>query len=67
MKIGIVINTSDAKSVWNAFRFANTYLSQNHEVKIFLLGPAVEIGQIKGERFNVAKQSERFLQLGGKS
>ncbi len=65
MKIGIVINTNDPETVWNAFRFANTSLLENHEVKVFLLGRGVEIEQIKDEKFNVTTQTARLLQAGG--
>ncbi len=65
MKIGIVVNTNDPETVWNAFRFASTCLLENHEVRVFLLGRGVEIEQIKDERFNIAKQTDRFLQVGG--
>jgi len=43
MKIGIVIGTNEAEVVWNAFRFGNTSLKSNHEVKVFLINKGVEI------------------------
>jgi sulfur relay (sulfurtransferase) complex TusBCD TusD component (DsrE family) len=35
MKLGIVISTNDAEEVWNAFRFGNVALKQNHTIKVF--------------------------------
>jgi formylmethanofuran dehydrogenase subunit C len=32
MKLGIVISTNEAEEVWNAFRFGNVALKQNHTV-----------------------------------
>lgn len=38
---------------------------KEHQVKIFLLGQAVEIEGIKSEKVNVKKQLESLNQLGG--
>lgn len=65
MKIGIIISNTDPELVWNALRFANTAILEDHQVKIFLLGQAVEIESIKSEKFNVKEQLERLNQLGG--
>ena len=42
MKIGIIIETKEFEKAWNAFRFAVTAKKQGNEVKIFLMGEAVE-------------------------
>ena len=42
MKIGIVLETKEHEKAWNAFRFATTGRKQGHEVKMFLMGEAVE-------------------------
>jgi uncharacterized protein involved in oxidation of intracellular sulfur len=65
MKIGIIISQTDHETVWNALRFANTSLLEEHQVKIFLLGKGVEIESIENEKFNVKEQLERLKQLGG--
>ncbi len=65
MKIGIILSNTDPEVVWNALRFANTAILEQHQVKIFLLGQAVEIESIKSEKFNVKEQLERLNQLGG--
>jgi uncharacterized protein involved in oxidation of intracellular sulfur len=65
MKIGIVISTNDPEVVWNAFRFGNVSLQENHEVKIFLMNKGVEIEEIKSERFNVKEQMDSFIKKNG--
>jgi uncharacterized protein involved in oxidation of intracellular sulfur len=42
MKIGIVIYSNDAETVWNAFRLGNFALKERDEVKVFLLAKGVE-------------------------
>lgn len=65
MKIGIVLSTTEPETVWNALRFANTAVLEDHQVKVFLLGQAVEIESIRSEKFDVGEQLERLGQLGG--
>jgi hypothetical protein len=65
MKMGIIISSTDPEVVWNALRFANTAILESHQVKIFLLGAAVEIDSIKSEKFNVKEQLDKLNQLGG--
>jgi sulfur relay (sulfurtransferase) complex TusBCD TusD component (DsrE family) len=66
MKIGIILSNTDPEVVWNGLRFANTaILEGEHQVKIFLLGQAVEIESIQSEKFNVKEQLGRLNQLGG--
>jgi uncharacterized protein involved in oxidation of intracellular sulfur len=66
MKLGIIVNTKDPETAWNALRLGNEALSGKHEVSIFLLGSGVEIQDIKDETFNVAEALQRFLTDGGK-
>lgn len=65
MKIGIILSNADPEVVWNALRFANTAILDEHEVKVFLLGKAVEIDSIKDEKFDVKVQIVKLNQLGG--
>ncbi|HLE34781.1 MAG TPA: DsrE family protein [Nitrososphaerales archaeon] len=65
MKIGIIISTTDAEIIWNALRFANTAILEDHQVKIFLLGAGVEIENVRSEKFNLKEQLEKLNQLGG--
>ncbi len=66
MKIGIVLNTKEPETVWNALRFGVTALLGGHEVKAFLLGHAVEIEKIYDAKFDVSAQVQKFLSAGGK-
>jgi uncharacterized protein involved in oxidation of intracellular sulfur len=65
MKLGLVISSNDAETVWNAFRFGNFALGQKDEVKIFLLAKGVEAEQIGNDRFDVKQQMEKFVANGG--
>ncbi len=65
MKIGMIIETKEHEKAWNAMRFAVTAKKNNHEVKVFLMGEAVEIVTIDDEKYNVVAQIDQFEQLGG--
>jgi uncharacterized protein involved in oxidation of intracellular sulfur len=66
MKIGIVISTNEPEVVWNAFRFGNMALKENHTVKVFLISKGVEAECIKDEKFNVTEQLRSFVESKGK-
>jgi len=51
IKIGVVLNTNDAETCWNCFRFGNEALSKNHSVEVFLLGKGVELEGVKDAKF----------------
>jgi uncharacterized protein involved in oxidation of intracellular sulfur len=61
MKIGIVLSTNNPEEVWNAFRFGNVALKENHAVRVFLVNKGVEAEEIKSERFPVKEQLQLFL------
>ncbi len=61
MKIGIILNTNDAETCWNSFRFGNEALAKSHSVKIFLLGKGVEIENVKDDRFLLLEGSIKKL------
>jgi len=65
MKIGIMLSTNDPEEVWNAFRFGNVALKENHEVKVFLVNKGVEAEDIKSERFVVRDQLQSFIENKG--
>jgi len=60
MKIGIIIETNNPESCWNAVRFGNTALKKSHSVKIFLMGSGVEIESISTAKFNTITLLEEF-------
>ena len=65
MKIGIIIETKEPEKAWNAFRFAVTAKKQNHDVKVFLMGEAVECEGLTHEKYNVDEQLKTFVRNGG--
>lgn len=65
MKIGIILETKEYEKACNAFRFAITAKKQGHEVKLFLMGEAVECERLTHEKYNVNEQLKNFVSLGG--
>ncbi len=65
MNIGIIIETKELEKAWNAFRFAVTSKKQGHEVKVFLMGEAVECEGLTHEKYNVDEQLKLFVSVGG--
>ncbi len=65
MKIGIIIETKEYEKAWNAFRFAVTAKKQGNEVKVFLMGEAVECEGLTHEKYNVDEQLKNFIAIGG--
>ncbi|MBS3142192.1 DsrE family protein [Candidatus Woesearchaeota archaeon] len=66
MKIGIILNTNDAETCWNCFRFGNEAMSKNHSVKVFLLGKGVEVESVQDAKFPLLKGSvEKFIKNSG--
>jgi uncharacterized protein involved in oxidation of intracellular sulfur len=63
--IGIVINSNDVETVWNAFRFANYSKKQGDTVSIFLLGKGVELDDLVKSDKNIKEQTDTFLSNGG--
>ncbi len=64
-KIGVIINTKDPEICWNAMRFGLTALLDGHEVKVFLMGAAVEIEGISHPKFNPSEIIKSFQEEGG--
>lgn len=65
MRIGIIIETKEFEKAWNAFRFAVTAKKQEQEVKVFLMGEAVECEGLTHEKYNVNEQLKMFVSIGG--
>ncbi len=66
MKLGIVISSNEAESVWNAFRLGVFSQKAGDGTKVFLLGKGVESENIKDAKFNVPEQMKTFVAAGGK-
>lgn len=65
MKLGVILNSKDPETAWNALRLGNEALRKGYEVKVFLLGGGVEIENIKNGDFAVAKVLGEFLNSRG--
>ena len=65
MKIGVILETKELEKAWNAFRFATTAKKQDHEVKVFLMGEAVECEELTHEKYDVSGQLKAFVDAGG--
>lgn len=65
MKIGIVIYSTDAETVWNAFRLGVFSLQQGDQVKVFLMAKGVECENLDTSNFNVTEQMQSLVDGGG--
>ena len=65
MKLGIVIYSDNAETVFNGFRLANFSLKKNDKVKVFLLAKGVEAEDLSNEQFNIKDQMESFITNNG--
>jgi len=65
MKIGIILETREYEKAWNAFRFAVTAKKSGNEVKVFLMGEAVECEGLTHVKYNVDEQLKLFISVGG--
>jgi len=61
----IILETKESEKAWNAVRFANTALKNAHEIKLFLMGEAVECTNLSHERYNVKVQLKELVELKG--
>ena len=65
MKLGIVIYSNDAETVWNAFRLGVFSRKQGDAVSVFLLGKGVEAESLGSSKFDVIGQMRSFSEAGG--
>ena len=65
MKLGIILETKEYEKAWNALRFATTARNRGHEVKVFLMGEAVECESLSHEKYDVAGQLNTYIKAGG--
>ncbi len=66
MKLGIIIYSTDAETVWNAFRLGVFALKQKDEVTVFLLASGVECESLDNDRFPVSAQMQELVAHGGR-
>lgn len=65
MKLGVIIETKELEKSWNAMRFAVAAKNSGHEVKVFLMGEAVEIETLHADKFDVSAQVKAFHEANG--
>lgn len=65
MKIGIILETNEPEKAWNGIRFANTALTEGHEVKLFLISAGVEVEIITDTKYKVQQQLRTFAERKG--
>ncbi|MGC1454779.1 MAG: DsrE family protein [Nitrospirota bacterium] len=66
MKIGIIISSNDAETVWNAFRYGNFALKEGDAAKVFLTGKGVEAEPLDKGKFAVTQQMKDLVKAGEK-
>lgn len=66
MLLGIILNTNNPETAWNAMRLGNEAIEQGNKVSLFLLGSGVELEQLADDRFDIPAVLRRFLDSGGK-
>ena len=66
MKLGIVIYSNDAETVWNAFRLGVFALKKGDAVRVFLIAKGVECEAIDSNQFKVTEQMRALIDGGGK-
>jgi len=65
MKIGIVIYSNDAETVWNAFRLGNFTLKSGDAVSVFLMAKGVECESLSTNQFDITEQMNALVENGG--
>ena len=65
VKLGIVIYSNDAETVWNAFRFGVFALKKGDAARVFLIAKGVECEAIDSPQFKVTEQMRAFIDGGG--
>ena len=65
MKLGMVIYSNDAETVWNAFRFGVFSCKKGDKVQVFLLGKGVETEDLDTDQFKISEQMAKFVGAGG--
>lgn len=65
MKMGLVIHSTDAEALWNAFRLGVFALKAGDKVKAFLLAKGVECERHAAGPFNVREMMQAFVDGGG--
>jgi uncharacterized protein involved in oxidation of intracellular sulfur len=65
MKLGIILYSTDAETVWNAFRLGVYARNQDDSVTVFLLAKGVDCQGLDSAQFPVQAQMQEFVDRGG--
>ena len=65
MKLGIIVYSTDAEVVFNAFCLANFSLKEKDDVCLFLLASGVEYESLHSENFPINDLAQFFVDNGG--
>ncbi len=65
MKLGVILESKDPETVWNALRFGVAGLGAGHTVHLFLMGGGVEITTLGNARYDVNSELTHFESAGG--
>lgn len=65
MHLGIVLNTAEPETVWNAFRLGITALEDGNDVTTFLLGDGVTAPDVDSEKYNAHGVMRKYENEGG--
>ena len=65
MRLAIIIHSTDAETVWNAFRLGVFALKEGDRVDVFLLAKGVECESLDTAQFPVTAQMKDLMALGG--
>jgi uncharacterized protein involved in oxidation of intracellular sulfur len=65
MKLGLVIYSTDAETLWNGFRLGVFALKAGDKVKAFLLAKGVECESHTADPLNVKQMMQSFVDAGG--
>ncbi len=65
MKLGIVLHSNEPETAWNGVRLANFARKAGDEVRVFLVGPGVEIESKSSDKFPIRRDLQAFADAGG--
>lgn len=66
IKLGLVVYSGDAETVWNAFRLGVFALNKGDTVKVFLLAKGVDCESLDTNQFKVTDMMKSYVAAGGK-
>lgn len=65
MQLGIIIYSTDAEVVFNAFRLANFSVKEKDDVRLFLMASGVEYESLNSDQFPIVDLAQSFVDNNG--